>query len=194
MRVERLPMEVSPREPPPEVAAFLRDARSRVDRFLADHTGHRIPSFVSSDPLLAYDALSQIASDGTVPGATFCEWGTGIGTVACLASLLGYRATGIEIEPDLFDAARRLARDNRIEVDIVRGSYTPPGTFTGDVDMPALEAELGFAPTAFDVVYAYPWPAEEDVVLGLFERFAPAGSLLLTFHGGGDVRLHRRVG
>ena len=53
--------------------------------------------------------------------------------------------------------------------------------------------ELGVDPGEFDVIFAYPWPGEEAVIEGLFERYAPTGALLLTFHGHEDLRLRRRA-
>ena len=43
------------------------------------------------------------------------------------------------------------------------------------------------------MVYAYPWPAEEKVLDRVFLRFAPVGSLLVTFHGGLDLRIRRKA-
>ncbi|MCK6459507.1 MAG: hypothetical protein L6Q95_06390 [Planctomycetes bacterium] len=52
---------------------------------------------------------------------------------------------------------------------------------------------LGAAPQDFDLVFAYPWPGEEEVIEGLFERYAGDSALLLTFHGLDGLRLRRKV-
>jgi hypothetical protein len=44
-----------------------------------------------------------------------------------------------------------------------------------------------------DVVFAYPWPDEESVTGELFDRYAGAGALLVTYHGGDDFRLRRKA-
>ena len=56
-----------------------------------------------------------------------------------------------------------------------------------------LDAELGFSPFDFDVIYAYPWPAETAIMFELFSRFARPGGVLVTFHGGADLRVQRAV-
>lgn len=193
MPLVRLPVPVEAREPPQGISAFLSDARSRIARFVDGRGARRIPAFISCNFLLAYDALSTIATERLAPGTSFCEWGSGFGVVASLAAMLDFRACGIEIEGDLVEAARQLSGDHGIGVEFVKGSYTPPGAFTDEIDERALDAELGFAPTGFDVVFVYPWRTEERVVFTLFDRYAAAGSLLVTYHGGADLRVHRKA-
>jgi hypothetical protein len=53
--------------------------------------------------------------------------------------------------------------------------------------------ELDAEPDEFDVVFAYPWPGEEQVIFDLFEESAAVGSLLLTYHGQEGLRLQRKV-
>ena len=48
--------------------------------------------------------------------------------------------------------------------------------------------------TELDVVFAYPWPGEEEAVVDLFEAFAADGTLLVTYHGLEDLRLQRKTG
>ena len=54
--------------------------------------------------------------------------------------------------------------------------------------------ELGLDTSDFDVIFAYPWPDEEGATEKLFDRFARDGALLVTYHGGDDQRLRRKVG
>ena len=56
-----------------------------------------------------------------------------------------------------------------------------------------LHEELDLEPDDFDVVFAYPWPGEEQVIFDLFADTAAVGSLLLTYHGMDGVRLQRKV-
>ena len=44
------------------------------------------------------------------------------------------------------------------------------------------------------MIFAYPWPDEEQLIEALLERHAGEGALLLTNHGGQDLRLRRKVG
>ena len=53
--------------------------------------------------------------------------------------------------------------------------------------------ELELEPDDFDVVFAYPWPGEEQVIFDLFDDCAAVGALLLTYHGINDLRLQRKV-
>ena len=60
--------------------------------------------------------------------------------------------------------------------------------------LPAMaQIVLEQAPDEFDLVFVYPWPDEEGLVAGLFERHARPGALLLTAHGCGDLRLRRKA-
>jgi hypothetical protein len=115
--------------------------------------------------------------------------------------MLDFDACGIEIQPELVDAARELADEFGLPVEFVRGSFIPPGgdACLGDgefawltTDEDGSQEELGLGPDAFDVIFAYPWPDEERAVAALFERHAAAGALLLTYHSGEDVRLRRK--
>ena len=53
--------------------------------------------------------------------------------------------------------------------------------------------ELHLEPDDFDVIFAYPWPGEEQVIFDLFADCAAVGALLLTYHGQEGVRLQRKV-
>src|SRR6266516_4772453 len=88
---------------PADVRSFLREANQRIDRFRFDH---RIPGFIPSDYQRTYAALRGLTRAELASGNLFCEWGSGLGVVTCLAAMLGYEAHGIEIEESLVDAAR----------------------------------------------------------------------------------------
>jgi hypothetical protein len=123
--------------------------------------------------------------------------------VACLAALLDFDACGIEVEPELVDAAQQLADDFDLPVEFVQGSFLPAGYETGlegaNAEFAWLSTEaapaygpLGLDPDSFDVTFAYPWPDEEWVTERLFERHGRPGALLMTYHGGEDLRLRRK--
>ena len=150
-----------------------------------------------------YHALDWIASAHLAAGRRFLEWGSGIGVVACLAAELGFDAIGIEIEPALVEIAESLAADHEVDVEFACGSYVPNGAepfvdIAGEVtwlrtDRPDSYADLDLEPEDFDLIYAYPWPGEEQVIFDLFENCAAVGSLLLTYHSQDGLRLQRKV-
>jgi hypothetical protein len=183
---------------PGDVRAFLREADRRVRRYLRD--GHA-PAFVPSDYRHAYQALRAVADASPAGGGLFCEWGSGLGVVACLASLLGFDACGIEAEGGLVDEARRLADDFGLPVEFAHGSFLPAGYDAGDPDEFAWLAtgvgsgygELGLGPDDFDVIFAYPWPDEERLTAALFAHRARAGAILVTYHATDDLRLKRKT-
>ena len=45
----------------------------------------------------------------------------------------------------------------------------------------------------FDLVFAYPWPDEEEMIAELFADHARTGARLLTYHPDGELRLRRLV-
>lgn len=184
---------------PGDVRLFLREANRRIDVFQRDC---RVPGFVPSDLEQTYRVLRAVAESHVKRGALFCEWGSGFGAIACLAAMLDFDAVGIEIEDELVDAAQRLADDFDVPVEFQRGSFIPHGgavyadVGAGFVWLKPEEAgrdEFGFDPDDFDVIFAYPWPDEEDIAAILFERYAARGALLVTYHGGAEFRLRRKV-
>lgn len=197
-------LNVRQRRPPRAIVDFLQEAGQRVEEFIANRPV-RISGFVPSDFAEVYCVLEAVADQGLATGDVFCEWGSGFGVVAMMAALLEYQACGIEIERSLVDGARMLAEDFDLPVDFVHGSFVPPGgesiveEFFGSEDSWLTSyaddayARLGLSPLEFDVVYAFPWPGEEDVITELFDEFAAMGSLLLTYGQIEGVRVRRKV-
>jgi hypothetical protein len=185
---------------PAAIHAFLREAEQRIERFQFDHL---IPGFVPSDFERTYHTLRTLMEAGLAPGMGFCEWGSGFGVVACLAAMLDFDACGIEIEGELVQAARRLADDFGLPVEFVRGSFIPRGgeacVGSGDefswltTDAGSAYEELGLGSDDFDVIFAYPWPDEEQVTEALFEHCAAVGAVLVTYHGDQELRLRRKT-
>jgi hypothetical protein len=191
---------IEPAALPADVRALLREADRRIERFTQDG---RIPGFVPCDFATTYGVLRALAEAGVAPGELFCEWGSGFGVVACMASMVGFDACGIEIEEELVEAARQLAEDFGLPVEFIRGSFIPKGSeisldndgfswlVTEEV---GTEEEWGLAPADYDLVFAYPWPDEERAVAGMFEKHAAVGSVLLSYHGGDKLRVRRKTG
>jgi hypothetical protein len=202
MRLVEVELALSTNPVPDDVARLLADAQRRVER-LEDTTRASIPAFVPSDFELAYRALVQIRTSRLTTGRRFVEWGSGIGAVTCLAVLAGYDAYGIEIEPALVAIAEDLAFDHNIDTQFALGSFVPQGAephldWTGGVTWlstsgPDGYAELELDPDDFDMVFAYPWPGEEQVIFDMFADCAAVGTLLLTYHGQEGLQLNRKV-
>ena len=190
---------------PEDAAAFLVEAERRVDRFLKADATH-VAGFVPSDFASVYRGLRAITENNLVVGDSFCEWGSGFGVVTSLAAMLGYRASGIEIDQRLVEAARTLADDFRLPIELVHGSFIPSGAESivdeADTDadfywlVPEVDNaydELGIDPDGFDLVFAYPWPGGEHVIESLFEQSAADQALLLTYNQHDTLRLLRKV-
>jgi len=200
MALLELELPVDDRPLPARVQEFLDEADERNDRFGAGR-----PAFVPCDAEAVYRALSGLRESDEIVGLRMCEWGSGLGVVAGLASMLGYSAHAIEIDGQLSSAGQRLADEFSLDVEHVPGTFVPPSSQDlavgagneldwlqpGGADAYEL---LGRDPDEFDVVYAYPWPGEEAVIEALFERHAGAGAVLLTYHGLEGLRARRAVG
>ncbi len=193
---------------PDDVVAFLREADLRVSQFVRN-SPIRVTGFVPSDFVTVYHSLRAITEANLAPGTSLCEWGSGFGVVASLAAMLEFKVCGIEIEGVLVDASRRLADDFGLPAEFVHGSLVPSGA-EADVEEAYADAsteyfwlvtdaddaydELGLNLDDFDVVFAYPWPGEESLIEGLFEKYAAEEALLLTYNQYNSVRLRRKVG
>jgi hypothetical protein len=188
----------------PEVEDFIDEAQERIDDFTEHHREDPVPGFVSCEFFAVYTALKAIVDEELAPGSNFCEWGMGFGVVSCLSSMLGFKAYGIEIEDTLVEEARNLASHFGLEVEIASGNFIPrEGEDIADrfsetewLTMGGRDGheELGLDPEEFDLLFAFPWPGEEEVILRLFDRFGSVGALLLLYQGVEGIHLYRKVG
>ena len=202
MRLFEIQLALHERPLPPRVVEFLKDAKKRFDK-LEDESRAAIPAFVPSDFPLVYRALAEIKSANLAAGRRFLEWGSGMGIVACLAEELGFEAAGIEIEPMLVRIAEQVAEKHRFNAQFICGSFVPDTLVdrvevTGDVNWLTTHGadgyeELQLEPDDFDLIYAYPWPGEEQVIFDIFANCASVGALLLTYHGQEGIRLQRKM-
>jgi hypothetical protein len=200
MPLSALSMPTIPTTLPGDVRSFLRDAGRRIERFQRDS---RVPGFVPSDFEGAYAVLRALAADHFLRGHSFCEWGSGFGVVACLAAMLDFDSCGIEIEPELVEAAQTLADDFGLPVEFIRGSFIPAQSaacLAGREDFAWLSTaedrcleDQGIESADFDLVFAYPWPDEEWVVESIFEKHSAPGAVLVTHHGGEDFQIRRKT-
>jgi hypothetical protein len=186
---------------PPDVRRFIREADRRIAQFQIDCL---VPAFVPSSYAAAYGVLRWLSDSTLARGRRFCEWGSGFGVVASLASMLDFESCGIEVEGSLVSEANRLAEDFGLSVEFVHGSFIPRGAedrvhASGSYSWLTTEAtyaydDLGLDAADMDVVFAYPWPDEEGLTRELFERYAGIGAILATYHGCEEFRLQRKVG
>lgn len=196
-----IPLQLDPSPLPPAAAALLAAAAPRIDAFLAEPK-HVASTYVPCDHELVYRGLLALRTDRSV-GHRFCEWGSGFGVVTGLAALLGFDATGIEVDGELVGAARALLAECGLRAPIHRGSFVPDayaarerlsdletrtelsaGDAYGDMDRDLDD---------FDVVYAYPWPTEEELYCDVFGRHADHGAVLLTFSRAEGLRAYRKT-
>jgi hypothetical protein len=203
MALAPLEIEVEHHRPIPEsVRGFLADAARRIDAFVEQHLDDPVAGFVPSDYEPVYRALASLR-ESAAGGDEFCEWGSGLGVIACLAAMLGYDSVGIEIDWRLVKASRQLAADYQLPVQLAQGSYVPddfrPDEDSDESHVMTLEhgrsayEELGLDPEDFEVIFAYPWPGEDDVVTSLFDQCAARGAVLMTYHGQDGLMLRRKV-
>lgn len=146
--------------------------------------------YVSADSERVTQALAVLQDYAE----TFLEWGSGLGLIASSAGLLGYRAFGIEIDPQLYRQAQQLADKYHTGAEFSLGSFVPDG------HEPAGEFEYDFFRTItdeqdgygdldmelrdFDLVYAYPWPGERSFFRDILQQWGRPGMLFMTY----DVR------
>ena len=204
MPLVEVPLEVDPGPIPRPVKALLDEADRRMEEFIYRRRDTPIVGFVPSDWVAVYRALNRVSQSQLTQGNVFCEWGSGLGVVAALAAMLGFDAYGIEVEASLVEAARGLAEDFDLSVEFAEGSFIPTGTEIPiecldeiswlDVDSHDGYDQLGLGPDDFDLVFAFPWPAEIPAVTDLFEQFAAEGALLLLNCGEDEgLQLLRKV-
>ncbi len=153
--------------------------------FCAQRAGefHRV---IPADQRLAIDMLKDQRNRAN----TFLELGSATGVITVLADIIGFEAVGIEIEPALITTAEDLAEEVSSGARFVEGSFVPPdyrdevGLLESDYMTPTEGAdaygELGMEIADFDLVYAYPWPGEEDWLIEMVRRFGgPRTSLMI---------------
>lgn len=186
---------------PSRVTHLLREADSRIREHLEQQRGHG-RGFVASDFALVNAALERIVEEGLARGPLFCEWGSGFGVVAMLASILGFEAYGIEVQSELVLAAEELADCLGCDVRFAHGSFvascdedlieSAERSWWHTTESSAYE-DFDLEPEDFDLFFGYPWPGEEDLFDALFVRYASVGALLLTYHDATGVLVQRKT-
>ena len=167
------------------------------EKFDTDVRDHRFHSFVAADYATVLSALVQVYN----PNRRFLEWGSASGVIAIMADLLGYDACGIEIDASLVRTAEALATRHASAARFVTGSFLPEGYRwvsrdrdgrTGNVDSGRSGyLALGCALEEFDVVFAFPWPGDEAMMLDVMRQYGRPDALMLLYGVTDGVRAYR---
>ncbi|MCK5943545.1 MAG: hypothetical protein KAI24_16300 [Planctomycetes bacterium] len=193
----QLPDEAAP--VPADVAAFLAGARERIDDWLARPEYRTGIDFIPSDYEPVWTAL--VAIHRRHPEARrMLEWGSGFGVVTGLGAALGLEAFGIELVSPLVTRSRQLLREHGLDATFAEGSFVPEDFDAAAHDEPETNAvldqpdgydELGYDLDDFDLVFAYPWPGEEELYCEIFRRGASPGAILLLWCGVDGARAYQ---
>lgn len=206
MAYEALHYEVEDLELPETVAEFIDDADQRYDAYQGKGLHKRYPRYVPSEPAQVYAALKHVTEQGLPLGESFIEWGSGFGVATGLAALLGYQATGIEIQEDLIEFARDLLEQHGLEADFINCSYVPEGLVeyetlgTTDLefdsygqDSSPIYEDMELPINEIDLFFVYPWPGEQGMMLKLFDLLAGEGAILVAYFGDREIHLYRKL-
>ena len=136
-----------------------------------------------------YDDVLQKLLELRRPGVKFLEWGSATGVITIMADLLGYDASGIELDASLVEVARELARKYESNARFAAGSFLPAGYEWTAADGDRRLGTIGYGPSGylelgrpledFDIVYAYPWDGEEAVFRDVMQKYGRADATLL---------------
>lgn len=152
-------------------------------RFEKERAGTWSPS-VTSDYDAVFSALTALPrKDGL-----FLEWGSGFGVITLMAAWLGFDAHGIELNPELIDMSQQLADRHSLSAQFAAGTFLEDGS--GEDGYAQLQVEL----SAFDVIFAYPWPGEAEQFDELFQRRARPGATLVFNRGPDGIEIRNRAG
>jgi len=178
-----------------EIGEHGWDVWAHFDRTVRDHRWH---PFVPADYENVLEALVALRA----PGLRFLEWGSATGVIAIMADLLGYDACGIELDEDLVHISRDIAARYHSEARFVTGSFLPAGYSWRSKGGDGRLGTVGEGPSGyllldrpldeFDLVYAFPWGGEEEMMHDLMHRHSRPGAGLLLNRVSGNVELFRR--
>jgi hypothetical protein len=198
--------ESDPSDPRPGSGELDPELRARLtalceegwdlwERFDVQVRQHAFHPFVAAD----YPRVMEVLVGLRGPGLRFLEWGSATGVITIMADLLGFDAYGIEIDRDLVDQARDLARKTGSKACFTVGSFLPTGyqwRDRGDSRLGTIGhgdsgyLKLGKPLEDFDVVFGYPWAGEEPMMHDLMKVHGRADARFLL-HTGSGVTVYR---
>ncbi|CAN5676581.1 hypothetical protein BH23GEM11_BH23GEM11_07150 [soil metagenome] len=166
------------------------------DRFDNEIRQKNFHAFVAADyPVVLASLVAHRA-----PGRRFLEWGSATGIITIMADLLGFEAFGIEIDGALVKQARELAERHESRARFSTGSFLPAGYRWkqpgGDERLGTIATgesgylKMGMPLEDFDVVFGYPWPGEEAMMLDLMRVHGRADATLLI-HTPAGMKVYR---
>jgi SAM-dependent methyltransferase len=112
-----------------------------------------------------------VAHAAIQPGMTVLDIACGTGNATIPAALEGGRCTGLDLTPELFDAARKHADEAGVEIDWVQGDAE---------DLPFDDASFERVLSTFGVMFA---PRHEVAAAELARVLAPGGMAVLACWG-----------
>jgi len=194
----------------PELDAILRSRITALQdeghelwsRFDIDVRQHDWHPFVPAD----YESVLTTLLRLKQPGMRFLEWGSATGVITIMADMIGYNASGIEIDPRLVTIARELALRFKSGARFAEGSFLPTGYEFRNPDGDRRLGTIGRGPSGylqlghpledFDLVFGYPWGGEEVVMHDVMRRYGAASArFLMNVTGGVEIYSGgRRVG
>lgn len=206
MTLQRLEIEFEPIPLPEKVTTLLAAFSPYVEEHRVDIVND-YRGFVPCDYEMAYQCLKTLRASYELCGYRFCEWGSGLGVVASLAALVGFESYGIERGKEIAILSQQLAKENSINVDLVCGSFIPEGADKivdeaysandGDIalytEADDAYAELGMDIDCFDLIFAFPWPNDLELVKQLFAEYAASGAVLMTYNDRDKFTLLRKT-
>jgi SAM-dependent methyltransferase len=176
--------------------ALCEEGWEIFDQFDHDIRQNDFHAFVAADYPVVLESLVALRA----PGRRFLEWGSATGVITIMADLLGFDAFGIEIDGTLVDRARELADRHGSRARFTTGSFLPAGYRWkqpgGDERMGTISQgdsgyiQLGMPLEDFDIVFGYPWPGEEDMMLDLMKVHGRPDAVLLI-HTPTGMKLYR---
>lgn len=183
MSVERIELPIPPARIPHHLEVLLDETSGPLSEWQSDSDLH---TFVPADYVLVFDALMALRPQMVSRPPKFVEWGSGFGIATILASALGWKASGIEIQPPLVEESRAIASAFGFTPTFHEGSFFPSDQqVIKKLDSLCAEAE---------VIYVYPWPDQEVEIFDLFDRKASPGAWLMAYYGIEDLRIFRKQG
>ena len=175
----------------------LQDEGRRLSvEFRARDRPHGWHPFIPAD----YNRVEERLLSLRQPGIRFLEWGSATGVITIMADMLGFEAYGIELDAELVDIARDLARRFDSSARFAAGSFLPAGyewqSETGDRRLGTIgEGVPGYTELQrpledFDLVFGYPWGGEEPVMRDVMRRYGGRTARLLL-HGTTDMEIRQ---